>query len=778
MSDAGDQGLTPLQAFEAVMGFARRRGEPALQLALHASVPQVLHADLLQLLRINFVPDRQPPGVLETDVMCAPFCSDIGNGYFRFNAHARHQLLQQLDPSQAGRAEPRSMLVADFLLAYFERQHSAERSDTDPLYRSWLEIERWNALAFRDPDSAAEQLAAAVRHACTPGQISARLRVGTLAGSLSTPLVRYHRLLRYAAGVEAAHSGSADAAALLRALGDEPLEVGDVSLPPVRQWLQAVTAAAPKPAAAARVGTPAEAADERQSDKATAATRTPAPPMSTSKRRTLPVLFECQYTAYVSYAQADDTAWFNWVTQFRDELLRSLAVLPWSVPLPHLYMAGHEGTIGGAISEELTHRLASSFAFIAVVHDNYAKSEWCLKELEAFHSLYGDEGFRKRLYVIALSQTAMQRVANSPRWRTLFSAGDQVWLPFFDTSDPSRPLEIYTRPGLVAPAFRRPFDRLRVDLASKLERSAAEKHPPPLSSNRGVLMGAVPSDLSAAMAIAVARLRASGIEVQQLTQGALVSDFSELDTAGQLVLAFDDQELLVPSAGPGGHLALQRDAWRKKGKSLESLHWLDLRPEPLRRPSRGAAAWVEQQGLATVNIDGLVRVLGGSVPSAAPESVMRIYIESNMREPSLWETLGEYMSQRWDHLMAELEPRWGTPPKLRARGLPLDRIDSFDLDEADGIVLLWGSKEVRTIFAQIDNVESKLRAPTPGIVAYLTPPHPPSADAVPAAGWDVLRFVSSHPEVVRVVDEDESRLDRFLNKAWKWHQRREAGPTA
>ena len=49
--------LDPLDAYEAVMGFAARRGEAVLRLAMHAAVPQVLRVELLHLLRLNFVPE-------------------------------------------------------------------------------------------------------------------------------------------------------------------------------------------------------------------------------------------------------------------------------------------------------------------------------------------------------------------------------------------------------------------------------------------------------------------------------------------------------------------------------------------------------------------------------------------------------------------------------------------------------------------------------------------------------------------------------------------------
>ncbi len=245
MADAtGERGLSPLQAYEAVMAFARRRGTDALALAMFASVPQVLHIDLLHLLRLNFVGHAPRPGVAETDVLFSAFSHDMGNGYFRFDANARLQLLQHLDPGGAGSGRPPSLQVADFLIAHFARELAGERCDTDPLYRSWIEVERWNAQAFADPEATAEQLAAALRDAVEPGQTRARVRIGALAATLATPLAAHFRLLSYAAGVHALETGDVDRARqLLDSAGDLPVVEGNVTLKPPAQWLRERTPA-------------------------------------------------------------------------------------------------------------------------------------------------------------------------------------------------------------------------------------------------------------------------------------------------------------------------------------------------------------------------------------------------------------------------------------------------------------------------------------------------------------------------------------------------------
>jgi hypothetical protein len=108
-------------------------------------------------------------------------------------------------------------------------------------------------------------------------------------------------------------------------------------------------------------------------------------------------------------------------------------------------------------------------------------------------------------------------------------------------------------------------------------------------------------------------------------------------------------------------------------------------------------------------------------------------------------------------------------PRPHAAAEPVDQLDHHrNLDDADGVVLLWGRKTPDTLLAQIDNVEKKMafgKEPAPGIVAYLMPPQP-TADPMPAWGWQVLRFNASDEQRINVLDGDGDELDRFLKKVY------------
>lgn len=227
--------MRPMEAYESVMRFAAERGEPALRLAFHAAVPQSFRPDLLHLLRLNFVPEASHEA--ESDVLLAPFCEDAGGAYYQFDPEARRLLLDNLDPTYFEEQGHRVRRVADFLATYIENRSRSLSEEQDRLSRDFLSIQGWVALAFRDPEIAAVQLAAALDQG-TREDFAARVQFSGLASALSVPLVQYPKLLTYAAGLEALEQGRTDDAVdLLERLPDEEIQIGGVKLRSPRRFL-------------------------------------------------------------------------------------------------------------------------------------------------------------------------------------------------------------------------------------------------------------------------------------------------------------------------------------------------------------------------------------------------------------------------------------------------------------------------------------------------------------------------------------------------------------
>ncbi|HRD88865.1 MAG TPA: DUF4062 domain-containing protein, partial [Accumulibacter sp.] len=279
---AADPG--PLRAYELLMAFAARRGEAALRLAMHAALPQVLRAELLHLIRLNFLPESAQDLAVEADVLFAPFCEDIGNGYYCFAGHARLQLLQGLDPAYRDESIARSVQVARFMLDYLEHERRNVRAVGDRLHSDWIDVERWSALAFAEPALAAGQLAAALAHATASDDVAARVRVGGLASALAAPLARFGELLAYAEGVEALQTGDhGQAVRLFGAMPDRELEIVGIRLKSPRRVLaESIKTEAPAVSPAespAAAESPAEApATQAAAEEARVEPAVPTPP--------------------------------------------------------------------------------------------------------------------------------------------------------------------------------------------------------------------------------------------------------------------------------------------------------------------------------------------------------------------------------------------------------------------------------------------------------------------------------------------------------------------
>ena len=372
---------------------------------------------------------------------------------------------------------------------------------------------------------------------------------------------------------------------------------------------------------------------------------------------------DCTYSAFISYAHADDCGWNDWVTCFSKELDMTLPTRLRGVPVPKVHLSGKNGPVAGDLGDELRGRIAASFAMILVVHDNYAESGWCQQELAYFKSLFGDEGFRERLYIVALSQAAMEQVMATDAWKQLSPGANLVYMHFFQDDDPDMPIGIYSDKGIVANAFWTPFVRLREDFAKKIKGNyEAGSGRPPLT-----------------------------VEI-------------------------------------------------------------------------AAAGFAAASGAAALTTN--------PAPPAVDDSV-RIYIESNQNEVDHWESVGAQAVKSWDAVVAGMA--LAPPLYVRPSGLPMDRIDQYpQLDDADGVILLWGRKTSDSLVAQIRKVEQKLsgRDLAPGVVAYLMPPQGVADQALSAFGWPVVRFNAPQAQGIEVVAQDAPKLEAFLRKVLERKQQR------
>jgi len=271
------EALGPAEAYAALERFAQRYGRIPLLLLIHVAVPQGFRADLLNLIKVNFVLEAGDDLTVDVDVLFSPFVESLGSGYYRLDEEVRHQCLILLDSVHREESERRSMAVARFLLAYVSKLARGPEAAEDTLLRDYLSVQSWVAGAFLDPVETAGQFAGALR-GVAGANAGARLQISGLGSALSIPLSGYPELIAYAHGLGALASGDRSSAErFFRPFASAGLQIGDVSLPP--------------PAKLLRSRIIVEQAPEHKSP--------PPPP------RAVPVRTEIQI--FVSYASMDDT---------------------------------------------------------------------------------------------------------------------------------------------------------------------------------------------------------------------------------------------------------------------------------------------------------------------------------------------------------------------------------------------------------------------------------------------------------------------------------------
>jgi hypothetical protein len=148
--------VTVDSARERVIAFAKRFGEPHAVLAMHAALPLGLTAEMLHLIRINFVPEA--PWIAEADLLLSALCREAGGDLYEMGPDVREFLVEELE-SDSGLGRTQINRVAQFLTLYAGR---AMRLTKAADVRHFLRVQQWVALAYLRPEKAAEALAEAL----------------------------------------------------------------------------------------------------------------------------------------------------------------------------------------------------------------------------------------------------------------------------------------------------------------------------------------------------------------------------------------------------------------------------------------------------------------------------------------------------------------------------------------------------------------------------------------------------------------------------------------
>src|SRR5262245_17492777 len=89
--------LSPLEAYRALEDFERQNGEQRLMLLAHCAVPEQLRPDLVNLIKVNFLPYSGGDLSVDADVIFNPIFEPIGSDFYRMEPEVRRQSLAFLD---------------------------------------------------------------------------------------------------------------------------------------------------------------------------------------------------------------------------------------------------------------------------------------------------------------------------------------------------------------------------------------------------------------------------------------------------------------------------------------------------------------------------------------------------------------------------------------------------------------------------------------------------------------------------------------------------------
>lgn len=180
---------------ERQASFRQRFGDGHFYLACHAALPIALTPDLLYCLWANFQRDVQGnvldiPWIAVSDILLH-LCDEIGHELYEIEPEIRHQLLQSLQ-NEPRLGQKRLHELCDFLLAYVS--NDLEHGDIDA--RELAETQRWLAIAYKEPDAAAREIALRLQNLSFANHPE-WLRMAVLVDALKAPLADHQPLLLY-----------------------------------------------------------------------------------------------------------------------------------------------------------------------------------------------------------------------------------------------------------------------------------------------------------------------------------------------------------------------------------------------------------------------------------------------------------------------------------------------------------------------------------------------------------------------------------------------------
>ena len=712
MADEDTPALDPSQAYAALQAYADRYGRLPLLLLAHVAVPQSFRADLVNLTKVNFLPEAGDDLMVDADVLFSPLVEPQGAGFYRLDREVRYQCMILLDAVYRHGPERRRTAVARFLLAYLDDLDRRPQSSEDPLLVEYLETERHLAAAIIDPAGAAERIARALK-SFTEQKTRTRVHFTEMADALSVPLAGYPELLAYVRGVGALQSGNEkEAGRLLARVGSKSIKIGDVDLQP---------------------------AIEGQRD--TRRTSAPATPLAHPSREPSPPDRDIspqmqrdtdhRTSIFVSYSVNDDQpmppAEQGWVTSMLRDLERALDTLlggrrTYSIVgdnLPQIRDNWFEDHLAG--------QARRSDLLIMIMSPSWLARAFCRREFDWFIEGHSDS-LAGRLFVI--EPTPVDRDQEIPEL-----VRELVWYRFYRRDENHGTAFTLRRfPYSEEREYFAKIHDLASDIRRRLESTDGESAGPRESSAPTLFLAEVTDDLEMLRDGLRRYLVQYGVEVAPTTTHRLERSEFEQSMKRDLAKSALFVQLLGPFSGrrppdvPEGFVQLQYDLAQHAGVPI--LQW--------RNPEidvANVADWSLRKllELETVHVapfeefkrtvrDRFRRLLEPT-PTAKPlaSRVPFVFIDAGREDRASAEEIGKGMDERF---------AWAMPISFAGKGRAAEEVRQ-DLEEslidADGIVIVYGvvpPSWVRSQLRLCQKLSPRRRRPLRLLALVLAPPLP------------------------------------------------------
>ena len=191
-----DQWLSPELAVRSMLAFKRRFGRKHLELACHAALPSILTPELINLIHINFLGEREIDWIAEMDFLLSPLCHSIEEEVYEVEPCVREVLLLEMENLYGEeRAEENKKELAKFLLIYL---HQKPQEKQRPEFRKTQE---WIARAYLDPDGLIQRMRESLQSSFAEEnsllQLSKQIPVVKNLELLAEPLVKTQQKENY-----------------------------------------------------------------------------------------------------------------------------------------------------------------------------------------------------------------------------------------------------------------------------------------------------------------------------------------------------------------------------------------------------------------------------------------------------------------------------------------------------------------------------------------------------------------------------------------------------